>query len=149
MAYSVVDLQYNDGVANIASNIMRLRLYRHCPCFNISELKQKLNFKRVRRGCAACEVEEAARRALNINTPRMFYIKQQGVAYCDQCKLPSHNDVSNTAIRKVKGYENLTCFEIIHLQSNKDLWYKCDDNGVGIRQLCGNITHSIERSNIF
>ena len=57
-----------------------------------------------------CAAEEAVRSALNIKTPRMFLIKQQGVAYCDKCKIPSNNTVSNTAIIKVKCCENLTCF---------------------------------------
>ena len=52
----------------------------------------------------------------------MFSIKQQGVAYCDQFKLPAQNSVPNAAITKVEGCENLIFFEIMHLQSNEDLW---------------------------
>ena len=39
MAYSVVGTQDNNSVANIASDIMRLRRDIHCPCLDISELK--------------------------------------------------------------------------------------------------------------
>ena len=83
MAYSVVDPQDNDGVDNIASDIMRLRRDGHCPCLDLSEMKQQQNFKHFRLSCDVCAVEEAARRALKIKTPRMFYIKQQGMAYCE------------------------------------------------------------------
>ena len=135
MAYSVVDPQDNDGVANISSDSMRLRRDGYCPCLDLSELKQQQNFKWVRLSCAVCAVEEASRRALKIKTPRMFSIKQQGIDYCEQCKLPAHNTLSNTEIRKLEGDENHTCFEIMHLQSNEDLRYKYDDNGVGRRRL--------------
>ena len=82
----------------------------------MSELKQQLNVKQVCLICAVCEVEEDARHALKIITPRIFSIEQQGVAYCEQCKLPAHNTVSNIEIGKVEGCKNLTCFEIMNLQ---------------------------------
>ena len=75
----------------------------------------------VRLRCAVYVVEEAERRALKIKTLMMFFIKKQGLAYYEQFKLPEQNTVSNTAISKVEGCKNLTFFEIIHLQSNKDL----------------------------
>ena len=58
----------------------------------------------------ACAVEEYARLDLKIKAPRMFFIKQQGIDYCDNYKLQSHNTVSNKAIIKVEGCENLTYF---------------------------------------
>ena len=66
MAYSVVDPQDNDGVANIVSEIMRLRRDEHCPCLDLSEIKQQRNVKQICLSCAVCEIEEAARRALKI-----------------------------------------------------------------------------------
>ena len=80
IAYYVVDPQENGSVANIAFDIMRLRRDENCPCLDISELKQQRNVKRVRLSCAVCAVEESARHALKIETPRIFSIKQQGVA---------------------------------------------------------------------
>ena len=74
--------------------------------------------------------------ALKINTSMMFSINKKGVYLCYQCKLPAHTTVSNTEIRKVEDYNNLTCFEIMHLKSNEDIWYKYEDNGVGRWQLC-------------
>ena len=38
MTYYVVYPQDNDGVADIASDIIILRRDRHCPCFDLSEL---------------------------------------------------------------------------------------------------------------
>ena len=45
MAYYVVDPQEYEGVANIESDLMRLRQDIHCLCFDISELKQTQNSK--------------------------------------------------------------------------------------------------------
>ena len=101
MAYYAVDLQDNDSVDNIAYEITRLRRDGNCPCLDLSELKQEQDVKRVCLICAVCALEEAARRALKIKTPRMFSIKQIGVSYCEQFKLPAHNTVSNTATIKV------------------------------------------------
>ena len=70
------------------------------------------------------------------------------MVYFDHRKLTAHNTVPNTEIGKVGGCENLTCFEIMHLQSNEDLWYKCGDNGLEDNG-CGHITYSIDWSNIF
>ena len=55
-------------------------------------------------------VEEAERCAMNINKTRMCYIKQQGMDYCEQYKLPEQNTVSNKVMSKVEGFENHTCF---------------------------------------
>ena len=82
-----------------------------------------------------CAVEEAARQDLKIKTPRTFSIKQQLMAYCEKCKLTEQNIVSNPEITKVEGCDNLTYFEIMHLQLKNYLWHKYDDNGVGRRQL--------------
>ena len=41
MACSVVDPQENEGVANIAPEIMILRQDGNCPCLDMSELKQQ------------------------------------------------------------------------------------------------------------
>ena len=117
------------------SDIMRLRQYGHCPCLYLSEPKQQWNFKLFCLICVVCAVEDSARCSLKINKPRTFYINQQGMAYCDQCTLPSHSTMTNTSIRKVEDCEYLTCFEIIHMQSNEDLWYKYEDNGVGRRRM--------------
>ena len=95
MAYSVVDPQDNDGVANIESDTMRLRRDRHCPCLGLFELKHKQNVKLVRLSYAVCEVGESARRALKIKTYRMLSIKKQGMAYCEKCKIPAHITVLN------------------------------------------------------
>ena len=45
MSYSVLDPQGKYGVANIASGTTRLGKDRHCPCLDLSELKQQLNIK--------------------------------------------------------------------------------------------------------
>ena len=122
MSYSVVYPQENDGVANMAYDIIRLRRDGHSPCLGLSKLKQQQNVKQVLLGCSVYAVEEASRSALKIKTPLMFSITQQGMAYCEHCKLPAHNTVLNTAIGKVEGCDNLTCFEIMHLQSNEYFW---------------------------
>ena len=62
-----------------------------------------------------CGVEEAARRALKISTPRVFSVHQQGMAYCANCKLPAHSTVSNISICKVEGCDNIPCIEIMYL----------------------------------
>ena len=89
-----------------------------------------------------CAVEEAARQDLKIKTPRTFSIKQQLMAYCEKCKLTEQNIVSNPEITKVEGCDNLTYFEIMHLQLKNTfgtitmIMVLEDDN-------CGNITHYI------
>ena len=94
-----------------------------------------------------CEVEEDSRRALKINIFRMFSIKQQGMAYCDQCKLPEHNTVSNTAIRRVKVV-------ITSLFLKSCICNQMKTFGTHVRTMmleddgCVHITHSIENSNI-
>ena len=79
MAYYVVYTQEKDSVSNIAYNVMKLRRDRHCPCLDMSELKQQRNTKPVFLSCAVCAVEDTARHALKIKTPRMFSIKQQRI----------------------------------------------------------------------
>ena len=93
IAYFVVDLQDNDSVANIAYEITRLRRDGNCPCLDLSELKQEQDVKRICLICDVCALEEAARRALKIKTPKMFSIKQIWVSYCEQFKLAEHNTV--------------------------------------------------------
>ena len=105
-----MDPQDNAGVSNIASVIIRLKREGNCFCLDLSKLMQQLNAKQVCLSYDVCTVEKAARRALKINTSIMSSIKKQGMAYCDQCKLSTHNTVSNTAISKVEGCENLACF---------------------------------------
>ena len=80
MIHFEVDPQENGSVANIAYYIMRLRRDGHCPCLDISELKQQQNVKLVFLSSDVCVVEEATMRALSIKTPRTLSIKQQGVA---------------------------------------------------------------------
>ena len=63
-----------------------------------------------------CAVEESARISLNINTPRVSSIKKQGISYFDKCEIPANTTVSNTSIKKLEGYEKLTCSGIMHLQ---------------------------------
>ena len=101
MSYSVVYPQDNGDVSNVSPDIIRVRRDAHCPCLDLSKLKQQQNVKQVCLSCAVCAVEGYARRAINIKTTRILSIDQQGVDYCYQCKLPSHNTVSNTAINKV------------------------------------------------
>ena len=122
MDYCVAYSKENDGVANIKSNTMRLIRDGHFPHLIIFELKQQQNAKRFCLICSVCEVEEDTRHTMNINTPSMFSIKKQVMSHCDKSKLPSHNTVSIPTIIKVEGCENLTCFEFIHLKSNKELW---------------------------
>ena len=57
MAYYGVDPQDNGSIANIAPGSMRLRRDGHCPCLDMSKLKQKWNVKQVRLVCYVCEVE--------------------------------------------------------------------------------------------
>ena len=75
--YSVVDPQENCSVSNIGSYIMRLRRDGHCPCLHMTDMKQKQKIKQIYLRNAVYAVEEASRRALDINTPRKFYIKKQ------------------------------------------------------------------------
>ena len=122
--YYVVDTQANDSVSNIASITMRLRRDGQCPFLDLNELKKQQNVKQVQLICAVCAVEEYKNLALKIKKDMAFYIKQQEIDYRDQYKRPEHNTVSNTETIKVEVFENLTCFETIHLQSNGYLWYK-------------------------
>ena len=122
MSYSVVDPQDNDGVANMASDTMRLRQDGQSPCLDLSEPKHQQNVRQICLSCSMCEFEEASRLALNIKTPHMFSIRKQGTDYCEHCNLPAHNTVSNAAISKVEGCDNLTCFESMHLQSSEEFW---------------------------
>ena len=115
MYYYLVYPQDNDIVANIASDILRLRQDGHCPFLDMAELKQQQTVKLVLLIYDVCSFEEDSRRDLKIKTPRMFLVNQQGITYCKNCKIPSHNTVSNIAIRKVEGFGNLTYFGIMHL----------------------------------
>ena len=110
VAYSVVDTQDNDSVYNIAYDILRLRRDGNCPCFYMYELKQQQNLRLFCLIFAVCAVEEDVSSSPNIKTPSIFYINQQGMAYCENCKISKHETVSNTAIIKVEIFENLACF---------------------------------------
>ena len=57
MGHSVVDLQENDGVANITSDIMRLRRHGHFTFLGLSELKHQQNVKQVCLSCSVCVFE--------------------------------------------------------------------------------------------
>ena len=45
IAYSLVEPKDKDGVANISYDIKRIRQDRHCPCLDMSEMKQQKNVK--------------------------------------------------------------------------------------------------------
>ena len=124
MAFTLDQVHPVSTNESTARQMFRTRQEGHCPCFDLATIRQERNVKRVRLSCAVCAVEESVLRKLKIKTSRMFSTGQKGMAYCKRCKLPAHNTIPSTAIRLIKGCENLTCFEIMHLPSNHDLWFK-------------------------
>ena len=79
MYYYLVYQQDNDIVANIASDILRLRQEGHCPFLDMAVLKQQQTVKLVLLIYDVCSFEEDSRRDLKIKTPRMFWLINKGL----------------------------------------------------------------------
>jgi len=57
-------------------------------------------------------------RSLGMKKRRMFSMGMKGMSYCQVCNMAAHVTIAKTKISTVDGHDQLTCFEIMHLQQN-------------------------------